>query len=211
MAGPGFSSWRRRQRRAWLGVLLGGLAAGAAAGCTPGLLGAGGAVAAGAAQERGFGRAVADTAIRTEINARWLDHDATLVRDLGLSVSEGRVLLTGRTATVERRIAAVRLAWTADGVREVINEIEVGAETAGLEGYACDSWITTRLRSRLVLDESARSIKYSIDTDDGTIYLMGIARDRDELVRVIHHARTLPYVRRVVNHVRLGDATRSRS
>jgi hypothetical protein len=35
------------------------------------------------------------------------------------------------------------------------------------------------------------------------VYLMGVARSPAELQRVIDHVRDVPYVRAVVNHVRL--------
>ena len=47
------------------------------------------------------------------------------------------------------------------------------------------------------------SINYTIDTVNGTVYLLGIAQDATELQRVRAHARALDYVRRVISHVRV--------
>lgn len=177
--------------------------------CAP--VDAAGTVVTGPAQERGFTGAVSDTAIRTEINALWINHNVQIATDIGLSVTEGRVLLTGKVTDPQLRVDAVRLAWQADGVREVINEIQVAEKEGGVGDYARDSWIATRLRTALLFDGAVRSINYSIDVVDGTVYLMGIARNQAELDRVMGHARQLPYVKRVVNYAVLRNDPERRS
>jgi osmotically-inducible protein OsmY len=106
------------------------------------------------------------------------------------------------------RLDAIRLAWQANGVREVINEIKV-SDKGGISAYARDSWVTAELKARLLFDKKVQSINYSVETVDGTVYLMGIAQNRDELDRVQSYARTLAYVKQVVSYVRMkGDPRR---
>lgn len=167
-------------------------------------VGAGASAGVAASQERGLVTAVDDTAIAADINRLWLAHDASLFLDITTSVHEARVLLTGTVKTPEERVDAVRLAWQARGVREVLNEIQVTAGS-GLINYARDRQITTALRSRLLLDREIADINYSIDTVNGTVYLMGIAQNQAELSRVINHGRAVTYVRHIVSHVRLKD------
>ena len=183
-------------------LLLAGLAA-----CTPvGVaVGVGAAGGIAATQERGFGAAVDDARIRVEINHYWLQYSEELYRKVGLQVHEGRVLLTGVVKRPAMRVDAVRLAWQAEGVREVINEIEV-AEADDLAGAARDGWIARRLGAKLTFDREIRSINYSAVAAGGVVYLIGVAQDEAELQRVIDHARDIPYVRRVVSHVRVKNA-----
>ena len=61
------------------------------------------------------------------------------------------------------RVDAVRLAWEAAGVKEVINEIQA-TSSGGTSGFARDSWISTKLKTRLTLDNQVVSINYTIDT-----------------------------------------------
>ena len=180
-------------------VLLPALAA-----CTPvGLMaGAGATVGIVAAQERSLGAAVDDAAIRLRINELWFKHNSELSRDLSLSISEGRVLITGSVETPDLRVDAVRLAWQVSGVREVINEIQV-TKSEGIEGFARDSWITAQLRTALMFDRDIAAINYTSETVNGVVYIMGIAQNQRELDRVLDHARNLKYVRRVVSYVRL--------
>lgn len=194
-----------RPRPALAGWSL-GLAALLLTACDPLSLGVGAAATGGitVAQERSVKDAVGDAAIRLAINDLWLQESVDLYQRLGLSVNEGRVLVTGRVPTPEDRLTAIRLAWQADGVREVINEVEV-ADNDGIGGYARDAWIAAQLRTRLTFDTSIRAINYSVETVGGTIYLMGIAQDPAELERVVSHARRIPYVRQVISYVRLKD------
>ena len=169
--------------------------------CTaPGMVvGAGATGAIAAAEERGLEAAIKDSRIRTEINYYWLEHDRTLLARLATAVYEGRVLLTGIAVSEAKRDEAVRLAWKPDGVKEVINEIIVDAK--GSSGaFTRDTWISAKLRSKLLFDGEIEGINYSIDTVRGTVYLLGVAQNRGELERVTNHARNLSYVLRVVNH-----------
>jgi len=184
--------------------------AAALGGCTSLAVSAGATVATAAAEERGVTGAASDLAIATSITALWIKHDPGLVADLDMTVSEGRVLLTGTVATPARRLEAVRLAWRASGVKTVINEIEVGG-AGGIGFYARDSWITAQLVSRLSFDRAVDYINYTVETVNRVVYLMGIARDQAEIDRVTNHARQVRYVRRVVSHVRLKNDPRRTS
>lgn len=166
------------------------------------VVGAGAAAGVGAAQERGFKGTMNDQRIRLEINDLWFKNHHSRYRGVNLQVQEGRVLLSGDVPDPETRVKAVRLAWQADGVREVINEIEI-ADSSSLVDMARDSWISTKLKARLLGDREVDAINYSIEVVNGAVFLIGIAQSQTELDRVIAHARDISYVRRVVNYVRI--------
>lgn len=165
--------------------------------------GIGAGVGVAAAQEGGLSRAYSDAKIQTQINRLWFEYDVDMFRKVDMTVNQGRVLLTGVVQDPEHRVEAVRLAWQPEDVVQVINEIRV-ADSAGITGYARDSWITTRLRTALTLDKEIQSINYSIDTVNGIVYLMGTAQSRAERNRVIEKARTISGVRQVVSYVKLA-------
>lgn len=171
------------------------------------VVGAGATAGTVAAQERPVSKALNDAAIRAEINYLWATHSAVIYRKVDMSVIEGRVVLTGSVVNPQTRIDAARLAWQADGVKEVDNEIQV-EDQSGVVDMARDAWIATKLKSRILVDSGVKSINYSIDVVNGTVYLMGIAQSEDELKRVENHARDMRYVRSVVNYVRLKDDPR---
>ena len=173
--------------------------------CVPAaIVGTAAAVGVAAAQERGIEGTAEDIEIRTEINHLWLQADENLMYEVELQVQERRVLLSGTVTSPELRLKAVRLAWQAEGVKEVINEIEVTDESS-VSDYARDTRITTELRSMLLFDQDVRSVNYSIETVNQVIYLMGVAQDEAELQRVVDHARNVAYVRRVVSYVQMKE------
>jgi osmotically-inducible protein OsmY len=192
---------RRRFRRTAAAVAACGVLAVALSGCVGAVVGAGATVGTAAMEERGVKGAAKDTAIRADINGLWSDKDERMWRKVGLQVYGGRVLLTGTVDTPQMRDEAVRLAWQADGVREVINEIQLA--DSGVSDFTRDTWISTQLKSKLLFDSKVASINYSVETALGVIYLIGIAQSQDELDRVTNHARSIEYVRKVVSYVKI--------
>jgi len=173
--------------------------------CTP--VGAGLAVgtAAGtaAAREGGIKASLEDARISAKINDLWLKHSFDMFNKLNLTVDQGRVLITGVVQKPEHRVEAVRLAWQADGVRQVINEIKVD-KSEGIKGWARDNWISGRLRAAILFDKDIQGVNYTIDTVQSVVYLMGIAQNQTELNKVMTHARSVPYVKQVVSYVKLS-------
>jgi len=159
-------------------------------------------VAVQATQERGLGTALSDDYIWTKVQARWLNSDPDMFARVRLQIQEGRLLLTGVVQQPTARVNAVRLAWEVEGVNEVIDEIQV-SEPLDVGQALQDQWIAQDLRNRMLLDSGVRSVNYSVEAVDGTLYLMGIAQDKTELQRVIDHARDISYVRRVTSWVRI--------
>ncbi len=166
--------------------------------------GAGTGLAISASQDGGLGQAIEDFEIRAQVNDLWFRHSVDMYNALNLTIEEGRVLLTGRVQDPEMRVDAVRLTWQADGVKQVINEIRV-EEGEGIVGYAKDTLIKTKLRARITFDKEISALNYTIDSVGGTVYLMGVAKDKIELQKVIDHARNIAHVREVVSYVRIRE------
>ncbi len=178
----------------------------ALAACSPAgvVVGAGANAGTAAVQERTMADAADDAWIKGQINYLWAEHDLAMFRKLNTSVVEGKVLVTGGVRYPETRIQAIRIAWRVEGVREVIDEIQI-EDTSGVVDGLRDFWITASLRKKLLFDAHVRSINYNIDTVNGVVYLTGIAYDEAELARVRGHARTVSRVRNIVSYVRLRD------
>lgn len=177
-------------------------------GCIPLLVAGGTETAVVVAQERSVGNAMDDAGILLQIKNKFARQDyKDLLANVEVKVVEGRVLLTGNVDKPDSQIEAVRLAWQVDGVKEVINEVQIN-DQAGIWNYTRDVWISTQIRSRLLLEKGVRSINYSVITVNQVVYLMGIAQEQLELDKVTHIASTTNYVQRVVSYVRLKDDPR---
>ena len=173
-------------------------------GCVPvAIFGVGVAAIDLSTQERGVKGTYSDTEIRAKINSLWFNKDIDdLYRNVHLAVQNGCVLLTGIVPTEDVRLEAVKLSWQAKGVKEVFNEIKIGPPQpvgASLE----DVWISTKLRSTLVVENNINSNNYSITTFEGVVYLMGIAQNQEELAKVMAIAKDVRGVQNVISHVQM--------
>ena len=210
-------AWSRRTRRAAGALAVVALmAAGllSLAGCDRLLLTVPAELGTALAEERSVGEVIDDLTIRVALNHIFFSEDTDLHRAVSFSVVEGRALLTGTVPSSEAKARAVELAGRAAGVREVIDELQVG-ETPGLAAHAQDAWITAQLTLRMTKDLDVAHTNYDIGSVNGVVHMMGIAQDEEELSRAVGHARAISGVRRVANHVaikergRLRPATRS--
>ena len=157
--------------------------AAAASSCAAVVVGAGGEAAYVAAQERSMGNAVDDAGILLKIKNAYAQKDfKDLLANVEIKVTEGRVLLTGNVDKPESQVEGVRLAWQVEGVREVMNEIQLN-DKAGFSNYVRDAWVSNNIRARFLAEKNLRSINYSVMTVNQVVYLMGIAQDQTELDR----------------------------
>lgn len=183
------------------------------AGCNPLLFGTAAMTTTGAvlSQERTVGSAIDDVSIKSKVSSAFLQHDVdNLFGAVNIQVSEGRVLLTGYVPSEEKRLEAGKLTWEQTGVKEVINELNVlpasDPELRDIKENAKDSWITTQIKTKLLVDKHIHSMNYSVETVNQVVYLMGIAQNQDELDMVVRIAGSVKNVKRVVSHVRMRES-----
>jgi len=182
------------------------LALGQASSCSPAsvAIGASAEVGSAAMEERTFSTVVNDATTKAQIKGNFFNFSTELFVDVRVTVKEGQVFLTGSVTKPDSRIEAVKIAWRANGVREVVNEIQV-MDNSTLADVARDRWISSTLRVKITFDREIRAVNYSIDTVNKNIYLMGIARNGSELERVLAYARDIAYVRRIVSYVKVKN------
>lgn len=163
-------------------------------------LAAAGGVGYAANQERGVGGTVDDLTIKTNIQNAWLQVNPLMQRNFNITVYEGRTLLTGTAPNPQIKAEATQIASQIPGVRTVYDEIEVAPDESAWQSVR-DTWISAQVRSNLVFSSQIRSVNYTIETVNNSVYLIGSARSRAELERATETARTVPYVKRVVSYV----------
>ena len=146
--------------------------------------------------KRTMGSMVDDHIIETKAAVNIDKASPELARSHIVIVSyNGIVLLAGQVKTEDlRQLAAETVAKIAK-VRLVHNEITVAGNTS-LMVRSNDSWITTKIKSRLLVDDKASgSIK--VVTENSVVYLMGVVT-RAEADQATEIARTTSGVQKVV-------------
>ena len=174
--------------------------------CSPvGVLASGGTATMVVAEgDRSLGTVVDDATIKVNLSAKFLKSDNDLFININSNVLQGRVLLTGIVESQEIRIEAVRTAWEVEGVKEVVNEIEVGNKT-NLKEYANDLWINTQVKTLAAKAIGLRSFSYNFETIRGKVYIAGITRMPEQLDAIIESTKTVKGVKEIINYVLIKE------
>jgi osmotically-inducible protein OsmY len=163
-----------------------------------------------ASEDRTAGDALDDTTIWTSIKKGFFEkgfHE--LFTKIRVQVLEGRVLMTGEVDSSENIRQALDVAWSRQGVKEVLNELKIAKRPTNkldIEQYTIDTWITGRIKSKMLLDGDIKSVNYSILTDNNVVYIFGIARSEEEMEKVCSISAKIRGVDKVVSHVRVKDS-----
>ena len=170
--------------------------------CSPvNILASGGATTMVVAEgDKSLGTVVDDATIKFNISRKFLSSENNLFINVDTSVVEGMVLLTGIVENQEIRVEAVKAVWEIEGIKEVVNEIEVGNKTT-IKEYANDVWITTQIKALAAKDIGLRSISYNIETIRGKVYLAGITSRPEQLDALVNITKSVKGVNEVVNYV----------
>ena len=154
--------------------------------------------------ERSFVGALNDTNAGRAVEARLKRAHDYEMAGVDVEVAEGVVVLSGVVPTQEDRIEAARIAWSAPRIRQVGNEIQVGAKQ-GLLRNTKDGILEKSVRARLVADKYVKGRNFNVETHNGTVYLLGVARTEAELERAARIASLTRGTREVISYARIAD------
>ena len=108
-----------------------------------------------------------------------------------------RVLMTGEVPSEEAKAAIEAETRKLDGVREVYNELGIGA-VSSYGSRSTDSYIDSKVKARLVDSNQISANHIKVVTERAIVHLMGIVNAREGKVAV-DVARTTAGVKKVVN------------
>ena len=108
----------------------------------------------------------------------------------------GILLVTGEIDQEEIKQQIVAELGSIDGVRQLVDETTITGKTA-LLGRGNDTWITSKVKSRLLLKTGLDANRVKVITTRGSVYLMGIVT-QDEASKATNIARQVKGVARVV-------------
>jgi osmotically-inducible protein OsmY len=178
-------------------------------GCFPAIIAGGGKIVSTVAvSEKSVGNAIDDSTIWSRIRIAFIRSDipATTTNNISVKVLEGKILLTGEITSVEDKMRIIKIVWSQKGVKQVNDEIEIVSKNEiNVKNLIKDTWITSQLKSKMLLKKNIKSVNYTIETIKGTVYLFGIAQDNNELDEITNIARKINGVVKVLSFVRLKD------
>jgi osmotically-inducible protein OsmY len=154
--------------------------------------------------ERSFVRSLNDVNAGRAIEARLKRAYDYSLGGVDVDVAEGVVVLSGNVPRQEDRIEAARIAWSAPQIEQVGNEVMV-KDKQGFVRSAKDGILEKSVRARLVADKYVKGRNFNVETHDGIVYLLGVARTQAELERAARIASLTRGTREVISYARIAD------
>ncbi|MWP62579.1 division/outer membrane stress-associated lipid-binding lipoprotein [Gilliamella sp. Pas-s25] len=143
-------------------------------GCVAAVIGVGaGATAKVATDPRTTGTQVDDTTLSSRMGIKIKDHGPLFIGSrIVSSAYGGNILLVGQ-ANSDQVEQAEKLAYQVEGVKKVYNQIRIG-EPVGAGTITNDAWITTQVKSQLILNAQTKARNIKVVTENNEVFLIGI-------------------------------------
>lgn len=154
--------------------------------------------------ERNLARSVQDGNASRVIRARMsraYDYD---FKGVDVEVAQSVVLLSGNVPTQKDKIEAARIAWSARGIEQVGNEVLVD-DGQSFKRNVKDGILEKSVRARLTLDKLVKARNFNIETNEGVVYVLGVARTQAELKRAAQIAATTKGAKQVISYARIAN------
>jgi len=175
-------------------------------GCPAAIVGAGALTYGVAEDRRTSGTMIDDDNLETRVSRgvreRFGDNTHVNVTSFNRSI-----LLTGEVPEDARKTEIEKLAQGAgNNVRNITNELQVGAPSS-MSARANDSYITTKVKGRLLDSNKVNPIHVKVVTEAGVVYLMGIVTEQEanDAVEVARNTGGVVKVVRIFDLCKTGD------
>ena len=175
-------------------------------GCVSAIIGGVATVGVATVQERSIKDFAIDLKLEVQLQEKLFRASKDkLFSSVDVIIIEQRVMLIGNVESQELRDLATKVSWeVSPKIKDVLNELTIGKKST-LLSEAKDVRISLTLSGLLIGDVDISDINFSHSVSKQVIFLIGIAKNDDELNKVIHHARTVKSVRKVISHIILQN------
>jgi hyperosmotically inducible protein len=140
------------------------------------------------AKSDSIGAAVGDTAITGKVKARLIGEPVLKQSDISVTTTNGVVTLDGSASSGEAKSFAETATLAVDGVRSVDNQLKTPSASAASAKakkaaaktgqVVSDSWITTKVKSEILVGSVSEGFDVSVETINGVVVLKGHLPDQ---------------------------------
>jgi osmotically-inducible protein OsmY len=132
-----------------------------------------------------------DPAVQIAVDDRISADAGTAALSLDISINQGVIRLAGEVTTREQRRRAVALARSVDGVKDVVDGMQLS-----------DATIVAAVKSALAADPLVGKIPIEVDANRGNIRLMSDQTDKEQRARAMELAANVDGVKHVEDRMR---------
>ena len=142
-------------------------------GCVAALIGGGAIATKVGTDPRTAGTQIDDETLEFKVENA-IEKDAQIKSEARINAVSynGRVLLIGQVPSEGVKETATELAKGVEGVNDVYNELTVGQKIS-IGQISKDSWITTQVKSKMLVDNRVKSTDVKVITENGQVFLLG--------------------------------------
>src|SRR5689334_1164249 len=158
--------------------------------------------------KRGMGQAVKDTWITSDVKLRLAADDKTPASDINVDTRNGIVTLFGMVPSTAAKTAADVDARKVDGVKRVVNELEVVPKGQEKTVAAKDDQLEDQVKAKLKDRDDLRGTSIDVDVKNGIARLTGTVENERQRLEAAMAARSVPGVRAVHEELRTSTASR---
>lgn len=129
---------------------------------------------------RTLGSKIDDSLIETKVAVNVAKASPDLDQNSHIVVSSfnGIVLLAGQTPRADLKQMAEQAAAAVQKVKKVNNEIQVMGPSS-LLARNNDAWLTTKIKSQMLTDNSIPGTRIKVITENGIVYLLGLVTQQE--------------------------------
>lgn len=152
---------------------------------------------------RTVGSYVDDELIETKANVNLLEARASLQgSNVGVTSFNGLVLLTGQAPSEDIRYNIEQIVSNIRKVRRIHNEISISGTTSPI-ATANDLWLTAKVKSQLLVNESVPGHRIKVVTEAGTVYLMGLVTqtEADSAVAIVSTQKGVQRIVKIFEYI----------
>lgn len=154
---------------------------------------------------------IEDQYISTQANRRlYIDNHDFDDTHIDIATYNHEVLMVGQVTTEQQRKNAEALVKKIPGVDRIYNLTEVTSTPPSSLKRVNDLWITTKVRSQLVVMNEIDPSKIKVVTENGTVYLMGMVLP-DQADIAVDIARKTDGVEKVIRMFTYLNPSKSRT
>ena len=151
---------------------------------------------------RSTGGQFSDAGITSKVKTRLAADPEVNPFNIDVDTDEGVVRLSGHVDDADTRAEAEKLARGTAGVRDVVNDIEIGEQTVGEQ--VDDSWIGSKVKAKIAANQELNPFNIDVDVNDGRVVLTGRVNSDFERDLAEEIARGVKNVRSVDNRLEVG-------
>jgi osmotically-inducible protein OsmY len=173
-------------------VIATGAAAGTAAGIST------------AHDRRTFGTVIDDQTLELRVNAAFRN-DEPLYESSHINATsyDGTVLLTGETPSKDLKERATEIVKSIPNIKQLYNELGI-LTPSSLMSRSRDSWITTKIKAKMIAEKGIDSTRIKVVTERSTVYLIGLvtSKEAELAVNLVSHTEGVQRVVKILDYLK---------